>query len=404
MQGYLDVVKISALRIPFVATVLGALPIGMLGLGLVLYVHQLTGSLAAGGLAAAGFGLGNAAGMAVQGRLVDRFGQAMILACAGMTCAAWSVVVVCSVPASGGQGFAVAASAGLGFCIPATTGSMRVLLAEWVRGVEARAAGYALLAVLFQLALLSGPLLTSMLLALVGPGAAVVAGGLMAGGAGVLFSMTAASRNWRPVKDSARHDGVFKNAGLSVLLLVAAGTGISSGVIAVAVPAAALSLGTAADSGILIATMSAGQIVAGLLFGSRAWRWPASRTLLAALAGSAVASGLAAWAASSLTLLFAVLFLIGLCGGPSAIASSALLDTLVSRATLTRSYTLTVSFSLVGAALGNAIGGAVTQNFGYWQAFALSACGVTGVLAVGTLFRRALGNKPEVLSVTAQKR
>lgn len=397
MQGYLLVLRTPGLRIPLLATVLGALPIGMLGLGLLLYVHRLTGSLAAGGLAAAAFGLGNAAGMAVQGRLIDRCGQAKILAPVGTACAAWAVVLVVVAPAVDGQGFAVAASAGIGSSIPATTGSMRVLLAESVRGAEARTAGYALLAVLFQLAVLTGPLVTSLLLVPAGPGAAVVTGGFLAGGAGLLFATTTASRNWRPVRNSAPHSGFRKNGGLTALLLIAAGTGVSGGMIAVAVPAAALALGTAADSGVLIAMMSAGEIIAGLVFGARAWRWSAARLLLAAVAGSAVAVGLAAWASSSLALLFAALFLVGMCGGPSAIASSALLDTLVSRAALTRSYTLLVSVFLVGGALGNAVGGVITESLGHRQAFALTACWLAAVLVVGTLFRRILETAPAAL-------
>ncbi|MCC3650244.1 MFS transporter [Streptomyces sp. S07_1.15] len=394
MQGYLNVLRTSGLRVPLLAMVLGALPIGMLGLALLLYVHRLTGSLAAGGLAAAAFGLGNAAGMAVQGRLIDRYGQARILALVGTACAAWGVLLVAAAPAVPWQGFAVAASAGMGSCVPATTGSMRVLLAESVRGAEARTAGYALLAVLFQLALLTGPLVTSLLLVLAGPGAAVVTGGLLSGGAALLFSTTRASRDWSPARTAARGGGVRGNRGLAVLLLLAAGSGLSAGIVLVAVPAAALALGTAADSGVLIATVSAGEIVAGLAFGARRWRWSAARLLLAALAGSAVTAGLAAWAASSLALLFPALFLVGVCGGPSAIASSALLDTLAPRSALTRAYTLLVSAWLVGGALGNAVGGAVTESLGHRQAFALSACWIAVLLGTGALFRRTLETAP----------
>ncbi|MCC9737956.1 MFS transporter [Streptomyces sp. MNU89] len=394
MQGYLHVLRTSALRVPLLATVLGALPIGMLGLALLLYVHRLTGSLAAGGLAAAAFGLGNAAGMAVQGRLIDRYGQARILALVGTACAAWGVLLVAAAPAVPWQGFAVAASAGMGSCVPATTGSMRVLLAESVRGAEARTAGYALLAVLFQLALLTGPLVTSLLLVLAGPGAAVVTGGLLSGGAALLFSTTQASRDWSPARTAVRRGGVRRNRGLAVLLLLAAGSGLSAGIVLVAVPAAALALGTAADSGVLIATVSAGEIVAGLAFGARRWRWSAARLLLVALAGSAVTAGLAAWAASSLALLFPALFLVGVCGGPSAIASSALLDTLAPRSALTRSYTLLVSAWLVGGAVGNAVGGAVTESLGHRQAFALSACWIAVLLGTGALFRRTLEPAP----------
>lgn len=78
-----------------------------------------------------------------------------------------------------------------------------------------------------------------------------------------------------------------------------------------------------------------------------------------------------------------------------AIASSALLDRLASRAALTRSYTMMVGVSLVGGALGNAVGGAITESLGHRQASMLNACWTAGLWAVGTLFRRALEPAPE---------
>ncbi|TDC68727.1 MFS transporter [Streptomyces hainanensis] len=389
MRGYLDVLHIPDLRVPLAATVLGALPLGILGLGVLLYAHELTGSLAVGGLAAAAFGLGNAAGVVAQGRLIDRHGPARVLAPTGAACAACGVVLVAAAPAVARPGFVLAVSAGMGLGIPATVASMRVLLAETIPVPESRTAGYALLAVLFHLAVLTGPLVASLLVVLVGPGGAVVTGGLLAGGAGLLFARTRASRNWRPRPASPREAG-RRGAGLAVLLLINAGTGISGGVVAVAVPAAALELGTAADSGPLIAMSSAGEIVAGLSLGARRWRWSAARLLLASLTASAVAVALTAWAAGSLPLLFPALFLVGLCTGPCAVASSALLDTLAPRAGLTRAYTLMVSFFLVGAAIGNAVGGGLTEHLGHRGALALAACLLAALLAAGVSLRRAL--------------
>jgi MFS family permease len=393
MQGYLAVLRTPGLRIPFLATVLGALPLGMLALALLLYAHARTGSLTDGGLAAAAFGLGNAAGLTVQGRLIHRRGQSGVLICAGLACAAWGVALVAIAPAVDWRGVTVVAGAGMGSCVPATTSSMRVLLADLVPRADVRTAGYALLAVLFQLALVAGPLLTSLLLAPVGPGGAVVTGGLMAGGAGLLLGRTRVSRTWRPRPSSATDEGVRGNRGLYVLLLIAAGAGFSAGVTAVAVPAAALELGTAADSGSLIAMSSVGEIVAGLAFGARRWNWSAGRLLLVTLGGSAVTAGLAAWTGTSLLLLLPVMFLAGACGGPFAIAASALLDTLTPRAALIRSYTVMVSVGLLGGALGNAAGGAVTEALGHRSAFALNACWLTGLLAVGVLLRGALDRR-----------
>lgn len=46
-----------------VASFLGALPIGMLGLGVLLLTHSTTGSFAAAGLVSGAFSIGNAVGL-----------------------------------------------------------------------------------------------------------------------------------------------------------------------------------------------------------------------------------------------------------------------------------------------------------------------------------------------------
>src|SRR5262245_10137555 len=125
----------------------------MLSLGLFLYVHSRTGSSAQAGLSAGAFGLGNAVGLSVQGRLIDRYGQGLVLVPAGTLCAVAMVILVAGAPS-----YALAAAGG--GCVPATTGSMRVLLGERITHPSNRTAAYALLGVSFQLALMSGPLAT----------------------------------------------------------------------------------------------------------------------------------------------------------------------------------------------------------------------------------------------------
>ncbi|MGH3311607.1 MAG: MFS transporter, partial [Streptomyces sp.] len=386
--------RAPGLRVPLIATVVGALPLGMLGLGLLLYVNELTGSLTDAGMAAGAFGAGNALGVPLQGRLIDRFGQTAVVAPAGVVCGGWTILLVTTAPTVDSVVFAVAVSAGAGACVPATTGSMRVLLAELLEEGQVRAAGYALLAVLFQLALLTGPLATSALLAPAEPAGAVATGGILAAAAGLLFCGTKASRSWQPQRTPSTTGGIKGQRGLLVLLLIAGGVGISAGFVALAVPAAALARGNAADSGLLLAVVAAGEILGGLLFGARRWRWPSALMLLAALAGSAVAAGLVATAAGSLTLLYPTLFLTGVCGGPFAIACSSMLDTLAPRAALTSSYTLMVSVGLLGSSLGNGVGGAFVDAAGYRQLLTHNACWLFTLLTTALLLRRALATQP----------
>ncbi|MFI0941881.1 MFS transporter [Streptomyces sp. NPDC021020] len=391
MRSYAALLRTPEIRVPLLATVLGALPLGMLGLALLLYARGLSGSFAAGGLATGAFGLGNALGITAQGRLMDRHGQARVIVPAGVACALGSVALVAAPPSAHRTAFTVAACAGLGLCVPATTGAMRALLAALVPDPGARRAGYALLAVLFQLAVLGGPLLTALLLALAGPGAAVLSGGLLAGAAAALFGSSRACRSRRPAR-SGRHSGAGTGRGLAVLLALTAGTGVSGGMTAVAVPAAALATGSAAASGALMAVSAAGEVAAGLVYGALPVRWTApARILPLTLAAAAAAVGLAAWAAPVLVALFPALFLVGACSGPSAIAASALLDTLAPRAALTRAYTLMVGCYLVGGAAGNAVGGALVQRLDSRGCLGAAAGWLALLLVAALRGRRELG-------------
>ncbi|MEV5710651.1 MFS transporter [Actinoallomurus sp. NPDC052274] len=374
----------------------GALPLGMLSLGLLLFLRTWTGSLADAGLGIGVFGVGNAVGLSFQGRLIDRAGQTTVLVSAGLACAAWIGVLVTIAPATGSMALALVASAGAGSTFPATTGSMRVLLAELVAEAEDRTAGYALLAMLFQLALLTGPLATSLLLTPVGPGGAVLVAGGLAGAAGVLFAATGASRAWRPHPQAARTvtPAVRTHRTLLPLLVIATGAGISAGLISVAVPAAALSHAAAGDSGQLLAMSSAGEIVGGFAFGARRWRCSATRQLLATLAGAMVAACLTASVSGRLTWLFAAMLLTGACTGPFAVASSDLLDTVTPKAALTQSYTLMVGIGLLGVSLGSSAGGAIVDAAGYQMAFTINACWLGCLLVIGVLIHPALARQP----------
>ena len=62
-----------------IASALGALPIGMFGLGILLLAREASGSFATAGRVVAAFGLANALGAVAQGRLMDRLGQTRVL-------------------------------------------------------------------------------------------------------------------------------------------------------------------------------------------------------------------------------------------------------------------------------------------------------------------------------------
>ena len=75
--------------------------------------------------------------------------------------------------------------------------------------------------------------------------------------------------------------------------------GLTAGVAGVAVPAAAITLGTAALAGVFAAAGAAGDLVGGLAYGARRWHRPLASRLVTAQGWSAMASTCLAFAAGT---------------------------------------------------------------------------------------------------------
>src|SRR4051794_19728274 len=78
-RRYGALVGLPVARWPLVFSVAGSMPIGMYGLAILLLVRESNGSFAVAGRVVGAFGLANALGAVVQGRLMDRLGQSRVL-------------------------------------------------------------------------------------------------------------------------------------------------------------------------------------------------------------------------------------------------------------------------------------------------------------------------------------
>lgn len=384
---YLRVLRTPGYPAPFLLGLSAALPIGMVGLALLLLAQQRSGSMGQAGLIPAAFGLGNAAGLFVQGRLIDRIGQTRVLVPASLLC---SMALAAGVLPIWQDRFVLPGFAFLaGVAFPATISSMRVLTADLIADPRLRMSGYALLAVSFGLAMVAGPLLTSAVIAVSNPATAVVVAALVTGAGGLGFALTPASRRWQPGPAAVGgRPGV--SAGLSTLVVANVALGFSGGVVAVALPAAALAQGAAAIAGVGFAARSVGDLVGGLAYGVIRWRSTKVRQLVVSLAAAAGASWFAAPVTGSLPVLFCVLLVGGGAGAAISIACSALLDDVAPTSSLTASYTLIVGVGLTANAAGNAVAGLVADSAGAAWAFAIAAMAVTAAVVWIWLRRHTL--------------
>ena len=379
---YWRIVRTRGYLPPFILALSVSLTLGMVSLGLLIAVQQRTGSLTSAGLVPAAFGLGNACGLIVQGRLIDRFGQTRVLIPTSVLCGLSLLAAIEQTEITVVAGLAFLAGASF----PATISSMRVLTAALIVDERLRLTGYALLTVSFGLAMVTGPLLVSGLVAVSGPTAAVVIAAAVISCGGTGFALTAASRSWQP---SRRRYGTARwRRGLRTLLVSNTALGFAAGAIAVALPAAALAHGQAAAAGIGFAAMSTGDLAGGLVYGVIRWRISRPVQLAVSTAAAAGADWLAVSMSGSLPALFGALLCGGALGACVPICSSALLDDLAPPGTLTTSYTVMVGSGLVAGSAGNAVAGVVAGRAGVGWAFALGA-GAVSLAAIWVAARRS---------------
>jgi MFS family permease len=337
----------------------GALPFGILNLALLLFVRQRTGSIEVGGIVIAGFGLGNAVGLIVQGRFLDRGAPRWTIGGAGLLCTCMLVVSALCAPPSVPAPFYVALVGVAGASVPAVTTFVRSSLPALVADADERASAYALLAVLFQAAVATGPLLVSCTLLFAGPMTAILgaAGAVLV--ATVACLLAAGGLRTPRRAPSARAGGRARlSAGLRTVVSVGACVGIATGLTSVAVPAAAIAHGHSVISGFAFGALAIGDLCGGMVVGGRLGRaWPVTARLEWSLLAAAIVSTLAAAATSRPILLVPLLFLGGVIGAPVGITLSTLLDHVVDRRHLAGAYAMLVSAGLAAAADGSALAG-----------------------------------------------
>lgn len=420
-RPYVQAVRTQGALLPLLASFAGGgLPIGMLTLAVLLLVRLQSGSFVSAGVMAAALSAGNAAGVAIQGALIDRRGQTVVLVPASVICL--SSLAGLSVAAT--RGAPTALCAGLaavgGAAIPATPSSMRVLWATMVADPALRMTAYALSAVSFTVATILGPVLVSGLLLLGGPQLAVLVAAGLAGGGGVVFALTPASRRWAPVswqcarasarwpnfrpatdsrrepaaarrllRANARADLRFRGwpgPGMRTLIAGNLAIGLAAGLCGVAVPAAAIDVGTAALAGVFGAAGAAGDLCGGLVYGSRRWHIPLGSRLVTAQLGSAIVGVCLALGSGSIAGMMLVMPLSGAAGAIQGITTTTLLDDVAEPGALTGSYALLVSFGLAGTAGGYAVGGTLIGAAGVRDTFLVAAA--AGLAAAGWYARR----------------
>lgn len=372
-----------------VAGIIGRLPVGMNSLGLVLLVRDVGGSYAAAGAVAASYSIGVAAMAPSVGWAIDRWGQTRLLrpTAVAFVVTLSSVVFVLEHDGPGVPAVVLAALAGT--TLPPIGSCMRALWPELADSDDSRDAAFALEAVIQEVAFMIGPLIVGLLAVTVSPAAAVLAAGLLGAGGALAFSACGPSRTaHRRVFRGSGH-GALRGRGIRTVMLATVSVGVATSAAQVAMPAFSEEYGTPAAAGIILAFLSLGSLVGGIVAALGAARIGPVRRYVVALAVLALAL-VPLLAAGSVAQMAVLMFLTGVPIAPGFASAYSLLGTLAKPGTATATFAWNTTSIILGSALGSAIGGVCIREFGYRSSITVSVVAASLALAIVLAGRRGL--------------
>ncbi|MGW1748579.1 MFS transporter [Streptomyces sp. NPDC002092] len=375
--GYVEILRTRHAARLLAGTLVGRLPCAVAAIAVVLFVRAEGGTYSlAGGLAAV-YGVANAAGQPLLGRLVDLYGQPRVQlpAALGSALAMSGFAFVGIHPPT--LAYTCVALAGL--FTPPLEGGLRALWSSVLRGEGQVQTAYALDAVAQEVMFTVGPLLVTLCVSLWSAQAALVLINVV----GVLGALSVVvsppSREWRSAPREAHWLGALRSPGLLVLLGAFLAVGMALGSIAVAAVAYADGHGGDAVYGWLMAAIGLGALVGGTAYGARQWSGAPERRLrvLVALLAVCYLPLTLMPGPVAMTVLAAVA---GLFLAPCLACAFVLVDRHAPRGTVTEAFSWIVTTFTVGSSVGTGLAGPVVEWGGAVWGFAVP--GVAGAVAL----------------------
>ncbi len=383
---------------------LARLPLSMTQLGTVLLVTTLTGSLAFAGLTAAALAIGSALGGPLLGARADHSGQRTVIVVASVVNALLTVALVVEVVTTADRPVVLATAAAVGVSTPPIGPLLR---ARWVTvtgGDRRLAAAMSWEGAADEVSYVLGPAVVS-LLAVISPTVAVLAAAALTAvfGSWVGLHRTStrsgathahANLTEMPLRGApaAGHTAkVWQHPVVARLILLAAAIGVFFGGMQTGVTAVAAAAGQLSSAGLLYSVMAVGSAVAGLA----STALPASFTLsdrlplFASWMAAAVIPLvlLAAGGSTSPPAAAVALLILGAAVGPTLITTYSMAEQQVGARRTGVTLTLIASGTIVGYAIGSAVGGRLAQEAGPAAAFAVSLTAMTAGAALAWRLR-----------------
>ncbi|MFF7311936.1 MFS transporter [Streptomyces sp. NPDC008137] len=381
--GYLEILRARHAARLLVGTLVGRLPNATGAIAILLFVRAEGGSYSLAGALAGVYGVANAVGQPVLGRLVDLRGQPRVqLPAAVLSGLAMAVFAFAGI---GSPAVAYAAVAAAGLFTPPLEGGLRALWSSVLRKEDQVHTAYAMDAVAQEVMFTVGPLLVTLCVSLWSAQVAL----LVLNVVGVLGALSVVvsppSRAWRSAPREAHWLGALRSAGLLALLAAFLFIGMALGSITVASVPYADAHGGDAVYGWLMAALGFGALVGGTVYGARQWAGEPARRLQV-LVALLVVCYLPLLLMPDAVPMVALTALAGVFLAPAIACAFVLVDRHAPRGTVTEAFSWLVTTFTVGHSVGAGVAGPVVETGGALWGFAVpgAAGGVSLLVLAAT--------------------
>ncbi|WP_393099533.1 MFS transporter [Streptomyces sp. LN325] len=377
--GYLEILRARHAARLLAGTLTGQLPNATAAIAVVLFIRAEGGTYGLAGALAAVYGVANAVGQPLLGRLVDLYGQprvqlpAALVSALGM--AVFALVGTDPLPV------AYAAMVVAGLFTPPLEGGLRALWPSVLRREDQVHTAYAMDAVAQEVMFTVGPLLVTLFVSLWSAQAAL----LILNGIGVLGALwvvvSPPSRAWRSAPREAHWLGALRSPGLLALLGAFLFVGNALGSITVAAVSYADDHGGDAVYGWLMAALGLGALVGGTVYGARQWSGTPERRLRVLVAFLAVCY-LPLLLMPGAVAMTALTALAGVFLAPCIACAFIIVDRHAPKGTVTEAFSWLVTTFTVGASVGTGLAGPVVEWGGAVWGFAVPGAAGAAALVV----------------------
>ncbi|QWW19452.1 MFS transporter [Schaalia sp. 19OD2882] len=349
------------------------MPMSMVGISMILLVKAEYGNYATAGLVAAAGVIASAAVAPMLSRQVDRHGQLRVMGPATLVSAASAASFVWAASMHSPEWVLVLLAVVNGATWGSPGAMVRSRWAAMVTHPRDLATAYAFESAIDEFIFIIGPVVSTVLGAAVHPGLGLLlsTGFLIFGGMGFLLQRSTEPEPRPAPTGGGPRTSVLRDPAVIVLALTYIGAGALFGANDVSVVAFTEERGIPAMSGVLLAVFSFGSLLAGLVYGARAWRQPLWK--LFAIGILALGAGVSVFlVAPNVWALGVAMLIVGSTCAPTTTNVNMIVARVVPDGRLTEGLTWMTASMNIGVSLGAALAGPVIDHGGSFGGYAVT--------------------------------